>query len=78
MTDWPARYTDEYGDEHDWDDTVSDEDVGEPMTYRELAHDLAAAQGVDLEDFLDRQRLGSGALGSMSPPWVDDASGYGC
>jgi hypothetical protein len=58
--DAPRTYLDEDG-EHGWDDVVPGED-GEPMTYRELAYDLAAAQGIGLGDFMDRQRLRRGEI----------------
>lgn len=77
---WPDCYIDEEGQAHDWDDPVpvEDEDTDEePMTYRELAYDLASAQGIDIEDFLARQALRRGDVDEMSPSWIDDDAGYG-
>jgi hypothetical protein len=59
--DAPRTYLDEDG-EHGWDDPVPDDGEGEPMTYRELAYDLAAAQGIGIDDFMDRQRLRRGEI----------------
>jgi hypothetical protein len=74
---WPADAPDVYVDadgEHGWDDIVEDEDgdLADPMTYRELAYDLAAARGLSIAGFLSRQRLRHGDDEKMSPPWVDD------
>lgn len=58
---WPPHYTNDDGKIHQWTDVVPDDPdfdpppvPGEtPMTYRDLAVELASAQGVGLEEWFE-------------------------
>ncbi len=71
---WPPSYVDEDGIAHGWDDPVeSDDEAGEPYTYRELIYDLADARGCRVEDILGWMRLRVDGAEDMSPEWIDDS-----
>lgn len=75
MPEFPPVYIDpDTREEHDWDDTLPAEDDGEPYTYREMAYDQADANGMDIDEWLERLafRRGEGVGEKLSPSWVDD------
>ncbi|MEV1315397.1 hypothetical protein AB0J14_04850 [Micromonospora arborensis] len=62
--EWPPVYVDDDGDRHNWDAMApTDPDIeyedGDPMTYRDLAHNIADQWG-GIDDFLDAQWLRQG------------------
>lgn len=68
---WPPMFVDESGDEHNWGDTVPPDeaevdDGSPPLTYRELAHEIADQYG-GIEDFLAHQWLRQGEQPEPEP-----------
>ncbi len=64
---WPPVYVDDEGERHAWHamaltDPDAEDDGGDPMTYRDLAYNIADQWG-GIDDFLDAQWLRQGGRG---------------
>lgn len=83
---WPPRYTDpDTGHQHAWDDEVPPDEDGYddgtgPYTYRDMVHDQASAQGMEVGEYLEHLAWRRNPLhdeDGLSPSWIEDGDGYG-